>query len=106
MLVQARRSATTKRAGLCRSCGIADLVTTCYGGRNVKCAAIFARTGKSIHAIEKETLNGQMLQGPLTLEEVFPLLRHHKLEQRFPLFVRLHEIFFRGVPPAEIITIA
>lgn len=44
------------------SCGVADLITTCYGGRNRKCSEAFVKTGKSIVDLEKEMLNGQKLQ--------------------------------------------
>ncbi len=44
------------------SCGVADLITTCFGGRNRKCAEAFAKTGKSWEEIEKVLLNGQKLQ--------------------------------------------
>ncbi|KAJ1641306.1 glycerol-3-phosphate dehydrogenase 1-like protein, isoform CRA_d, partial [Pavlovales sp. CCMP2436] len=50
------------------SCGVADLVTTCFGGRNRKCAEAFAKGGgkQGWEKIEAEMLNGQKLQGTLT----------------------------------------
>lgn len=74
------------------SCGVADLVTTCYGGRNRKVAAAFASTGKSIEELEKELLNGQKLQGPETAKEVNLLLKSKNLEETFPLFTAVHKI--------------
>lgn len=64
------------------SCGVADLVTTCYGGRNRKVAEAFARTGKTIDELEKEMLNGQKLQGPETAKEVNVLLKSKNMEPR------------------------
>merc|ERR1719460_3580419 len=53
------------------SCGVADLITTCFGGRNRKCAEAFAKAGKtkSLDEIETELLGGQKLQGTLTAKE-------------------------------------
>ncbi|KHJ86154.1 putative glycerol-3-phosphate dehydrogenase [NAD(P)+ ] [Oesophagostomum dentatum] len=53
------------------SCGIADLITTCYGGRNRKVCEAFVKTGKPLEEVEKEMLHGQSAQGPLTAEEVY-----------------------------------
>jgi len=63
------------------SCGVADLVTTCYGGRNRKVAKAFAETKKTIEELEKELLNGQKLQGPETAKEVNILLKSKNLEE-------------------------
>merc|ERR1711988_1876668 len=44
------------------SCGVADLITTCFGGRNRKCAEAFAADpSKGWDAIEAELLGGQKL---------------------------------------------
>jgi len=75
------------------SCGIADLITTCYGGRNRKCSEAFARTGKPIEEIEKELLNGQKLQGPETAREVYTMLVKQDLLDSYPMFASIHQIF-------------
>ncbi len=68
------------------SCGVADLVTTCYGGRNRKVAAAFASTGRSIEDLEKEMLNGQKLQGPETAKELNLLLKSKNLLETYDFF--------------------
>ena len=57
-----------------QSAGVADLITTCWGGRNVRCAEAFARTGNSWEQLEAEMLNGQKLQGTTTCKEVYDML--------------------------------
>ncbi|XP_019366764.1 PREDICTED: glycerol-3-phosphate dehydrogenase [NAD(+)], cytoplasmic [Gavialis gangeticus] len=86
------------------SCGIADLITTCYGGRNRKVAEAFAKTGKSIEQLEKEMLNGQKLQGPQTAAELHHILKGKNLVEKFPLFTAVYQICYKGRPVAEFIT--
>ncbi|XP_034034593.1 glycerol-3-phosphate dehydrogenase 1-like protein isoform X2 [Thalassophryne amazonica] len=57
------------------SCGVADLVTSCYGGRNRKVAEAFVKTKKSIAQLEEEMLNGQKLQGPQAAAKVYQILQ-------------------------------
>ncbi|PUU79534.1 NAD-dependent glycerol-3-phosphate dehydrogenase N-terminus-domain-containing protein [Tuber borchii] len=74
------------------SCGVADLITSCNGGRNHKCAMLSVRTGKSIETVEGEELNGQKLQGTITAREVNVYLRNKGLEDEFPLFTAVCRI--------------
>lgn len=100
------------------SCGMADLITTCYGGRNRKCAQAFceqmlreqegksegeapsilpqAECAKKWEEIEAALLNGQKLQGTPTAQEVYTLLRATKTLSGFPLMTTIYEIAFLG----------
>ncbi|XP_072020808.1 glycerol-3-phosphate dehydrogenase [NAD(+)], cytoplasmic-like isoform X2 [Amphiura filiformis] len=86
------------------SCGVADLITTCYGGRNRRVAEAFVRTKKSIEELEKEMLNGQKLQGPQTAYEVNVMLKSKDMENRFPLFTAIHKICYLNFPPEDMIS--
>ncbi|CAF1301754.1 unnamed protein product [Rotaria sordida] len=85
------------------SCGVADLVTTCYGGRNRKVAAAFVKTGKDIKILEEEMLNGQKLQGPDAAAEVQQWLKQRGQANHYPLFVAVHEICERRLEPTALI---
>ncbi|KAL3829541.1 hypothetical protein ACJIZ3_018343 [Penstemon smallii] len=86
------------------SCGVADLITTCLGGRNRKCAKAFARNGgkKSFDELEAEMLQGQKLQGVSTAKEVYEVLCHRGWLELFPLFSTVHEICVGRLPPKAI----
>lgn len=87
------------------SAGIADLITTCSGGRNRKVAEAFAcGNGKrSWEDLEREMLGGQKLQGTSTCEEVMKILRKDRIENQFPLLCLINSIAFEGAPPQSIV---
>ncbi|KAK1926761.1 glycerol-3-phosphate dehydrogenase [Papiliotrema laurentii] len=86
------------------SAGIADLITTCYGGRNRKCAEEFAKTGQPFEELERKLLNGQKLQGTATAEEVNTFLTARRRAHAYPLFEKVYKISFQGLPVKEIAT--
>ncbi|XP_057889374.1 glycerol-3-phosphate dehydrogenase 1-like protein [Melospiza georgiana] len=86
------------------SCGIADLITTCYAGRNRRVAEAFATSGKSLEELEKEMLRGQKLQGPQTSAEVHQILKKQEILDKFPLFTAVYEICYEGRPVADIVS--
>lgn len=100
----------TQQRTILESCGIADLITTCYGGRNRRCGEEFARLqseySKDCHElwsdIEVKLLNGQKLQGTLAAKEVYALLESRNLLNSYPLFRSIYEIAFVGRPVSSI----
>lgn len=94
------------------SCGMADLITTCYSGRNRKCAEAFAQqriAGEQQQnlslkecqdlwkTIETDLLNGQKLQGTLTAKEAHALLLDQGVLNDFPLIKVIYDISFHGM---------
>jgi glycerol-3-phosphate dehydrogenase (NAD+) len=94
-----------KDATFLESCGVADLITTCFGGRNRKCAEAFvrARGAKGWDTIEKELLGGQKLQGTLTAQEIWPVMQKHKLCDKLPLLTTIYEVAFMDKAPWTIV---
>ncbi|KAL9012002.1 MAG: hypothetical protein Q9173_003201 [Seirophora scorigena] len=74
------------------SAGVADLITSCSGGRNYRCAKMSVERNISIQEVEKEELNGQMLQGLSTAEEVYGFLKTRGKQDEFPLLVGTYRI--------------
>jgi len=99
---------TVKTETFLESCGVADLITTCYGGRNRKVAEAFvkAKGQKTFEDLEKELLAGQKLQGVLTSHEVQEILHKHHLERRFPLLTTINRIVSGKIEPSDIVNYA
>jgi len=85
------------------SCGIADLVTTCYGGRNKRVCEAYVKSKKSLAEVEQEMLNGQSAQGPLTAEELYETLEARNVLEKYPLFVAVHRICKGQLSPDKLI---
>lgn len=65
------------------SCGISDLIVTCFAGRNRKVAEAFVKQRKKIEELEEELLKGQKLQGVDTAKQVYKIVSARGLERRF-----------------------
>ncbi|KAL1979366.1 hypothetical protein VTN96DRAFT_6094 [Rasamsonia emersonii] len=74
------------------SAGVADMITSCSGGRNFRCAKLSVERNTPIEEIEKQELNGQKLQGTLTAYEVNKFLKKQGVEDEYPLFTSVQRI--------------
>ncbi|KAA8577166.1 hypothetical protein EYC84_007163 [Monilinia fructicola] len=68
------------------SAGVADLITSCSGGRNFRCAKLAVERGVTVDEVESTELNGQKLQGTSTAKEVNEFLKSRGKEGEYPLF--------------------
>ncbi|KAK3053186.1 glycerol-3-phosphate dehydrogenase [Extremus antarcticus] len=84
------------------SCGVADIITSCSGGRNFRCAKMAVKEGKAIGEIEERELNGQKLQGTSTAYEVNAFLKVKGVEGEFPLFTAVYNILEGNNRPEDI----
>lgn len=84
------------------SCGVADMITSCSGGRNFRCAKMSVKEKKPIGEIEERELNGQKLQGTSTAYEVNGFLKAKGLEDEFPLMTAVYNILEGNKQPEDI----
>jgi glycerol-3-phosphate dehydrogenase (NAD+) len=84
------------------SCGVADIITSCSGGRNFRCAKMAVKEGIPIGEVEERELNGQKLQGTSTAYEVNSFLKAKGMEAEFPLFTAVYNILEGKNKPEDI----
>ena len=86
------------------NCGVADLIATCYGGRNHRVSKAYAECSgtKTFGELEAELLRGQKLQGVLTSHEVRLVIESRGWESKYPLFTAVDSIVRRVYEPKDI----
>lgn len=84
------------------SAGVADLITSCAGGRNVRMGREFAKTKKPLKQLEAELLNGQSAQGIITAKEVHDFLLARDAVDKFPLMEATYNIAYNGLSIDEL----
>lgn len=80
------------------SAGVADLITTCAGGRNVRVGKYMAEHDVSAEQAEQILLNGQSCQGRHTTREVYEFLTYKGDLDKFPLFHVTYDIIYKEFP--------
>ncbi|KII68242.1 Glycerol-3-phosphate dehydrogenase [NAD(+)], cytoplasmic [Thelohanellus kitauei] len=86
-----------------QSFGLDDLIATCFGGRNVRAAEVFARDKKTLEEIERDLLNGQKLQGPGTIMTVHSILKSKNIISNFPFMEYIFKVLNENEPAESVI---
>lgn len=84
------------------SAGMADLITTCFGGRNRLVAEAFVTRNQTFEQLEQAMLGGQKLQGVQTAREVYGVLAERKRTEAYPLFTAVYQVACQGRDPHTI----
>ncbi|KAH3668429.1 hypothetical protein OGAPHI_002183 [Ogataea philodendri] len=84
------------------SAGVADLITTCAGGRNVRVGKYMAEHKVSALEAEKALLNGMSCQGIHTTKEVYEFLSAQNKLDEFPLFKTTYQIIYENLAMEKI----
>jgi glycerol-3-phosphate dehydrogenase (NAD+) len=90
------------------SCGVADLMASCMGGRNRKVAYAYTQAvakgeTRTWDELEAQLLNGQKLQGVLSSHEVQQLIAARGLEARFPLLTTINKVVCGVLQPSDVL---
>ncbi len=86
------------------SCGVADLITSSYGGRNRRIGEAIVATGRPFEELEAALLNGQKVQGPPTARQVHAWLAGRQLADHFPIMTAVYRICYEGRSPATFLS--
>jgi len=92
------------------ACGLADVITSCYGGRNRLMGELFVRTwmdrgAVDLELLETDSFGGQKVQGIHTVREVYDIIESNCLREEFPLFSFVYRVLFEGESPNRLIDV-
>jgi len=85
------------------SCGVADLVATCYGGKDRQLAKAFVTSEITMEELGRDMFRGETLQGPQAAKEINYVLKKNNLENQFPVLTKIHKICVGEEVPESII---